>query len=146
MAPVEDWDDHIPGPGGGDVIGHCDLFWTNVIFRSGLPVALIDWELAAPTTRVLELALAATYWAGLRVDRQLLEWGLPLDRRGERLRLLCDSYGLAAEGRAGLLAELLAQRRSRLERGDWRVVGRDVIAENLRWLEEHHDELARFLA
>ena len=33
------------------VIGHCDLFWTNVIFRDGLPAALIDWELARPVTR-----------------------------------------------------------------------------------------------
>jgi hypothetical protein len=145
---VEDWDDHVPGPGGGggEVIGHCDLFWTNVIFRSGLPFALIDWELAAPTSRVLDVALAATYWAGVRVDRQLLDWGLPLDRRGDRLRLLCDGYGLDAGARAGLLDELVAQRRGRLERGDWRVTPREVIVENLRWLEDHYTELATFLA
>jgi hypothetical protein len=146
VPPVQDWDDHVPGPGGGEVIGHCDLFWTNVIFRAGLPVALIDWELAAPTSRVLDVALAATYWAGARVDRQLLEWGLPLDRRGERLRMLCDGYGLDAAGRAGLLDELVAQRRSRLERGDSRVTPSEVIVENLRWLEDHYAELATFLA
>jgi hypothetical protein len=146
VPPVADWDDHVPGPGGDEVIGHCDLFWTNVVFREGVPAAFIDWELAAPVSRVLDLALAATYWAGIRVDRQLLDWGLPLDRRGERLRLLCDGYGLDAAGRSRLFDELLAQRRGRLKRGDWRVTPREVIVENLRWLEEHREELARFLA
>jgi hypothetical protein len=147
VPPVADWDRHVPGPDAGDeVIGHCDLFWTNVIFRDGLPAALIDWELAAPTTRVLDVGLAATYWAGLRIDDTLREWGLPLDRRGERLRLLCDGYGLDVTGRASLLDELLAQRRGRLERGDWRFSPRAVAEENLRWLEEHREPLARFLA
>jgi aminoglycoside phosphotransferase (APT) family kinase protein len=144
--PVSDWDDHVPGPGVGEVIGHCDLFWTNVIFREGLPFALIDWELAAPATRVLDVGLAATYWGGVRVDWQLREWGLPLDRRRERLRLLCDGYGFDAAERARLLDELVAQRRGRLERGDWRVASRSVIDENLLWLEEHQEGLARFLA
>jgi Phosphotransferase enzyme family len=61
VPPVVDWDVHVPGPNvAAEVIGHCDLFWTNVIFRDGLPVALIDWELAAPVTRVLDVALAAS--------------------------------------------------------------------------------------
>ena len=144
--PVADWDDHVPGPGGGEIIGHCDLFWTNVIFRDAAPAALIDWELAAPTTRVLDVALAATYWGGLRVDWQLLEWGLPLDRRGERLRLLCDGYGLDATQRNGLLDQLLEQRLGRLQRGDWRVTPRRVIEENLRWLEDNAADLADHLA
>jgi aminoglycoside phosphotransferase (APT) family kinase protein len=38
----------------GEVICHLDLYWTNVIFRDGLPVALIDWELAAPGSRLLD--------------------------------------------------------------------------------------------
>jgi len=147
VPPVADWDTHVPGPDvPGEVIGHCDLFWTNVIFRDGLPVALIDWELAAPVTRVLDVALAATYWGGVRVDDQLTDWGIPLARRGERLRLLCDGYGLDASARSTLLEQLLAQRRGRVERGDSRVAQPSTIEQNLRWLEVHADELARFLA
>ena len=65
---------------------------------------------------------------------------------GERLRLLCDGYGLDATARARLLDELLAQRRGRLQRGDWRVTKRSVVEANLHWLEEHREGLARFLA
>lgn len=129
-----------------EVIGHGDLFWTNVIFRDRLPVALIDWEIARPMTRTLEVALAATYWGGIRIDRQLEEWGLPLERRGERLRILCDAYGLDAMQRSTLLDELIVHRRDRIERGEWRgVTPRDVIVENLRWTEAHREELATFL-
>ena len=99
------------------VVAHMDLFWTSLIFRDGAPLALIDWELARPATRSLELALAATYWAGLRIDEQLIEWGIPLERRGERLRLLCDAYGLDRAARASLLDELIVYRRQRIASG-----------------------------
>jgi hypothetical protein len=148
FAPPPDagWQRHEADAEGGDVIGHGDLFWTNVVFRAGLPVALIDWELARPMSRTLDLALAATYWAGVRIDEQLVEWGLPLDRRGERLRVLCDAYGLDGSRRSRLLDELTEYRRGRVARGEWRgATPRHVIEANLRWVEDHRDELARFL-
>lgn len=129
------------------VIGHCDLFWTNVIFRDGSPVALIDWELARPVTRTLEVAMAATYWAGIRIDEQLVEWGIPVDRRGERLRLLCDAYGLEAGERATLFDELLEFRRERIEQGLWRGTAPiEVIRANYEWTKDHRAELDTFLA
>jgi hypothetical protein len=136
----EGWED-------GDVIAHNDLFWTNVIFRDGLPFALIDWELAGPSTRTLEVAKAATYWAGVRIDEQLVEWGIPLSRRGERLRILCDGYGLTPSERVGMLDELIRWRRVRLAERRWRgVVPREVIEANLRWTEDHAAELGTFLS
>jgi hypothetical protein len=50
QPPGAEWDTHVTGMNSGEVIGHLDLFWTNVIFRDGQPHALIDWELAGPTT------------------------------------------------------------------------------------------------
>lgn len=129
------------------VVAHMDLFWTNLIFRDGAPLALIDWELARPATRSLELALAATYWAGLRIDEQLIEWGIPLERRGERLRLLCDAYGLDRAARASLLDELIVYRRQRIASGKIRgTTPVEVIEANLRWTEKHSAHFARFLA
>jgi len=131
----------------GLVIAHNDLFWTNVIFRDGLPFALIDWELAQPMTRALEVAKAATYWAGVRIDSQLVEWGIPLERRGERLRILCDAYGLSAPERASLFDELIAYRRDAIENGLSRgTTPIEVIRENLAWTEAHAAELGTFLA
>jgi hypothetical protein len=131
----------------GLVIGHCDLFWTNVIFRDGLPVALIDWELAEPVTRTLEIGKAATYWAGVRIDRQLDEWGIPLERRGERLRILCDAYGLEPSERASLFDELIAYRHHVVENGLSRgTTPLAIIRENLAWTETHAAELGTFLA
>jgi hypothetical protein len=133
--------------GRAEIVGHGDLFWTNVIFRAGKPVALIDWELARPMTRTLEVALAATWWAGIRIDSQLVEWGLPLDRRGERLRLLCDSYGLDRRQRAALFDELVEHRRKRLEQRESRgVVPREIIVANLDWAMDHAPVLSKFLA
>jgi Phosphotransferase enzyme family len=130
-----------------EVVAHLDLFWTNVVFRDGLPAALIDWELAAPAPRVLEVALAATYWAGVRIDEQLVEWGIPLGRRGERLRLLCDAYGLDGGARGALLDVLIDHRRRRLEQGAFRGTAPvSLIRANLRWTEEHAAELGTFLA
>jgi hypothetical protein len=132
---------------GGEVIAHNDLFWTNVIFRDGLPAALIDWELAGPSTRALDIAKAATYWAGVRIDEQLDEWGIPLERRGERLRILCDGYGLTRTERLGMLEELIAWRRIRLAERRWRgVTPRHIIEANLRWTEDHAGELGTFLS
>lgn len=131
----------------GLVVGHCDLFWTNVIFRDGMPAALIDWELARPVTRSLEIAMAATYWAGIRIDEQLREWGIPLERRGERLRLLCDAYGLAAAQRSTLIDELLEFRRERIERSLWRGSAPiEVIQANYDWTLEHAAKLGTFLS
>ena len=136
-------DGHAPP---GQVVAHMDLFWTNVIFRNGVPVALIDWELARPETRVLELALAATYWAGIRIDEQLAERGIPLERRGERLRLLCDAYGLERAGRMSLMAELIAYRRERIASRTFRgTTPAEVIEANLRWTEENASHLNAFL-
>jgi hypothetical protein len=137
---------HDAQAGRGELLIHGDLYWTNVIFRDGLPAALIDWELARPASRVLEVGMAATYWAGLRIDEQLVEWGIPLERRGERLRLLCDAYGLGADERARLFDELNGHRRARIAtRSDRGTVPVELLHANLRWTEEHAAELSAYL-
>ena len=88
------------------MICHDDLFWTNVVFRAALPAVLIDWDLAKPAPRLADVARASSYWVPLIHD-SIEDWGLPTERRGHRLRLLCDAYGLERDERTGLLDEVV---------------------------------------
>ena len=84
---------------------------------------------------------------GTRIDEQLLEWGIPLERRGERLRILCDAYGLDRVQRASLLPELVAHRRDGIARGAIRGTTRpETVLANLRWTEDSAAELGTFLS
>jgi hypothetical protein len=143
--PDATWAWEVSPPEEQEVMCHLDLFWTNVIFRDGVPVALIDFDLVAPASRTIEVALAASYWAPLRTEETVREWGLslPLERRGERLRLLCDGYGLDAAERSFLLGPLEAHWRSRT--GNFTPGAPERRAANADWLAENRAELERWL-
>jgi Ser/Thr protein kinase RdoA (MazF antagonist) len=42
-----------------NIIGHCDGAPWNIVSRSGMPLALIDWEVAGPVDRLTEIAMMA---------------------------------------------------------------------------------------
>src|ERR1700730_10240509 len=46
-----------------ELVSHRDYYPGNVVFRDGLPVALIDFDLAYPTARLYDIATASRYWA-----------------------------------------------------------------------------------
>lgn len=141
------------------VVCHNDLFWPNVIFRRACPVALIDWDLAAPAPRLYDVASAANFWVPLRPDEQAQSWGLPTDDRGTRLRILCDSYGLDDAARAGLL-DVVARvnelgyethrlfggvERRRGWREMWDAGSGSEIEMRIRWFERQRNDLLAFL-
>ena len=98
--PGAEWRSWLGSPG-GPIIRHGDLWPSNVVFRSGRPVAFIDWEFAQPGTVLDEVASAAKHWAPLCSDARAEEqgWTLPVDRI-TRLRVLCEAYSLDTAGRA----------------------------------------------
>jgi aminoglycoside phosphotransferase (APT) family kinase protein len=113
VAPADArWQALPSAPGGDDVICHNDVLGQNVVFRDGAPAALIDWELAAPGPRTVDLAGAAAWWAPLRPDADVRRHGLPTTRRPERLRLLLDGYDLDRSARASFLDVVAAVWRS----------------------------------
>ncbi len=79
------------------LVSHNDPNLDNVVFRDRQPVALIDFDLASPGSRVWDVAAAARLWAPLRADGDIKD-----ARRGRalgRFRLFVDAYGLVGTDR-----------------------------------------------
>ena len=53
------WDDALADPAGGTLVCHNDVEPSNVVFRDGIAVALLDFEFAAPGRPVYDLAQLA---------------------------------------------------------------------------------------
>jgi hypothetical protein len=70
-----------------------------VVFRGGLPASLIDFDLAKPTTRVVDLVNALYWWAPLLhpMDRAPALAGVDV---AARVRAFADAYGMTAVQRA----------------------------------------------
>jgi len=84
-----------------ELVSHCDYYPGNVVFRDGLPVALIDFDMAHPTTRLYDIANALWYWAPLRDprDRAPAFTGADIPHR---VAVFADAYGMTARHRAEL--------------------------------------------
>lgn len=134
------------------IIGHCDLTPDNVIFRDRAPVAMIDFDLARPTTRLFDVVTTLRHWAPIAdpVDRHPLLRGVAV---GERLRAFCDAYGVPPRERRRLLelARLRFHRSYDVMRtraaagGNWARMWAGGAGERIRrasaWLDSHEDEL-----
>jgi Phosphotransferase enzyme family len=144
--------------GEGPLICHRDLFPPNVILRQARPVALVDWDFAGPAEPLDDVFSAASHWVPLNISAG--EWGLPAGRKPERLRLLCDAYGLSSEDRARFVDKAIEIRRGGYElkkrlggeerRPGWREMwdrgDGDRALANIRLLEELRPQLEAALA
>lgn len=105
-ASAHTWSKPVPAQFAGDVVTHNDPNLDNVVFRDGLAVALIDFDLAAPGSAVWDVAAAVRLWAPLREVIELQD-----DRRGRvltRFRRFVDTYGLTDAEREKLPAAVSA--------------------------------------
>jgi hypothetical protein len=84
-----------------ELVSHRDYYPGNVVFRDGLPVALIDFDLAKPTTRLYDIANALWWWAPLRDPRDRAPAFADADVP-HRVAVFADAYGMTAEQRAEL--------------------------------------------
>ncbi|WP_433335113.1 phosphotransferase [Spirillospora sp. CA-294931] len=136
-----------------ELIGHCDVTPENVVFRERRPAALIDFDLARPTTRLYDVVTALRHWAPIAdpADRDSLLYSADV---GARMRVFCDAYGLERDSRG----EVLVASRVRFERsyeamrmradrigGGWARIWHGGAGARIRraqdWLERHWDEL-----
>ncbi|MDO5736769.1 MAG: phosphotransferase [Propionibacteriaceae bacterium] len=154
---VRSWPSGAPEPVGpvASFLGHRDVTPGNTVFRDGRAVALLDFDLLSPSSRVDEVANLLQWWAG---------WVAPEDRDpvfvgvdpGERGRLLVDTYGLSDEDREWVVPVSIsaAQQswhamKSRAEQlgGGWRRMWDEGVGERIKrreqWLVAEHESLQR---
>jgi Phosphotransferase enzyme family len=121
---------------GCEVVCHNDLSPCNAVFRDDRPVALIDFDSAAPGTRLHDLGYAAWLWLDLGDD----DIDIDADMQRHRLRLFAQTYGFAGDiaelvdailARQQLLIEE-ARSQARNETAEWAAYCRQWALKNLR--------------
>jgi aminoglycoside phosphotransferase (APT) family kinase protein len=140
----------------GDVVSHNDLNLDNVVFRDGRAVALIDFDLSSPGSRVWDVAGAIRLWAPLRPDDDIAD-----SRRGRnlpRLRRFVDAYRLEPHDRSRVVDAVLTTHdwiyqivRSAAADGNrgfaeyWQRGGAGRAARNGEWLLSQREALEEAL-
>lgn len=100
------WPRAVPAAFRDGLVSHNDLNLDNIVFRDGRAVALIDFDLAGPGSRLWDVASAARLWSPLRPDETIDD-----ARRGHALRrlsLFVDRYGLDDAERARVADAVMA--------------------------------------
>jgi Phosphotransferase enzyme family len=141
-----------PLAGGNEVVRHGDPNPTNMVWRNGTPIALLDFDNARPGTRIDDIAYMCWMFVTSGQDEGMV--GLRL--RGRRPALICDAYGLSERGQLfdaiidqqAAAAELVLREADlpRSKRGPVEVF--DTIAwvtGETAWLKRHRDDLEPFL-
>jgi len=115
-----------------ELVSHQDYCPGNVVFRDDLPVALIDFDLARPTTRVADCVNALYWWAPLLAppDRaaSLVEADVP-----QRVRLFADAYGMTPTQRREVVP-IAVKRASNAHAAMRAAAGVDAVFQ--RWWDE----------
>jgi phosphotransferase family enzyme len=84
--PDVEWQYMVGAPREGEIVCHNDLSPWNTVWDGEAPRAFIDWDLAAPGSRVWDVAHALWRFVPLFP-------GEDPGRCGTRLRIFCEAYG-----------------------------------------------------
>ena len=150
------WNDTLADPVGGTLVCHNDVELSNVVFRDGIAVALLDFEFAAPGRPVYDLAHLARLCVPIEDDFDQARMGWRPADRPARFRLIADAYGLDREGRAELgtavddaILRIEAAARRDFDAGDPATLerfkktgGLEKYDRRRRWWIDHREEFA----
>jgi hypothetical protein len=161
FTPASDaiWQRWEGAPRSGDFVIHWDITTSNVIWRSGRPIALIDFDFARPAPALFDLATAAKFWCPLFTEERRAAAGWPDVDPFRRLRALADGYALDTEQRRALPRFIrrkqemgLQAHRAFADQGHPAFLAMvhagslTRIAADLKWFDEHHAQLEHALS
>jgi hypothetical protein len=159
-AAESPWQVMVGAPTSGEIICHNDLAPYNAVYRQGVPIALYDWDLAAPGPALWDIAYAAWRFVPLYSDSSSRGWPADVADRAARLGLFCDAYGLESTERVGLVAMIERRIRCALETvKSWGEAGKpgwsqlwqekahiDGAYRDLAYINEHRDVFTQALS
>lgn len=142
-----------PPPGAEVFIGHLDVTPENVVFRDGQAVALIDFDLVRPATRLDEVINLCFHWAPLSPEQDRSQALQGVDAVA-RTRLAADAYGLDAASRRAFVPTAvrrterswhLMRHRAQTLGGGWARMWEDGVGDRIQrrlaWLEAEGERI-----
>jgi aminoglycoside phosphotransferase (APT) family kinase protein len=122
-----------------EIVAHNELGPHNIVFAGDEPVAFIDWDDAAPGTRLFDLANAV--WSFANVGKG----GGPVAKQACLIRVMCDAYGW--EDPDAIVDEIHADlRRARANHEHaGRLKARNIFQEMIDWMDAHASELKKLI-
>lgn len=146
-----------PHTGAPQLVCHLDVTPQNVVVRNGLAAGLVDFDLAGPTTALMDSYNAAMHWVPLRDPADA--WpGWESTDPFRRLRIFADAYGWDQDERrrlprlgidAAALSYERMEHRARTLGGGWARMWDDGVGNLIRrraaWLEANAGQLTAAL-
>ena len=118
-----------------EVVIHGDPGPHNMVFREGVPVALIDWDAAKPGRRLQDISDAVWGFTNLACDGQHPR------KHVRHIRLFCSAYGGADPIAAVLLIEQDVRSALAKHTAAGRLTPASVFVPLVRWFDTYRTEL-----
>ena len=133
---------HCPLAQGQEIVAHHELGPHNTIFRENRLVSLIDWDDAAPGTRLRDLANAVYnyvdvgHWESATANQTV-------DEQARRIHLMCTAYGW--DDPVALINDFEADLQQALRNHEQagRVGAIKIFAAEVSWMRQRAQELRR---